>query len=80
MLYLCCNQHKIKKPSSFLKGFLLISWSHLGSNQGPPDYENSILTFFLNKKSLNLMIYKCLHFICVQMISFKIKQISVNYV
>lgn len=31
-----------KKPALKKTGFIM--WSHLGSNQGPPDYESGALT------------------------------------
>ncbi len=31
---------KIKKGLNFLKPLLGLTWAHLGSNQGPPDYES----------------------------------------
>ena len=40
MLYWC----KKRKPFNLLKGLSLLTWSHLGSNQGPPDYESGALT------------------------------------
>ncbi len=36
--------HKKEKPPNCLKGLSLLKWSHLGSNQGPPDYESGALT------------------------------------
>ena len=33
-----------EKTLGLLQGFNLKSWSHLGSNQGPPDYESGALT------------------------------------
>ena len=41
-LQYCCR-NKTKKPLHFCKG-LNFKWSHLGSNQGPPDYESGALT------------------------------------
>jgi hypothetical protein len=40
---LACSVTPKKKPSISIdmRGFL---WSHLGSNQGPPDYESGALT------------------------------------
>ena len=35
---------KIKKGLNFLKPLLALMWAHLGSNQGPPDYESGALT------------------------------------
>ena len=45
------SHKKTKKPLHFCKGFVFLKeWSHLGSNQGPPDYESafiySILPYF----------------------------------
>jgi len=51
-----CTRPKTKKPSSFLKGFLLLPWSHLGSNQGPPDYESFKKTFHFLSYLLNYLI------------------------
>ena len=35
-----------KKPCklTFTRLYILKKWSHLGSNQGPPDYESGALT------------------------------------
>ena len=33
-----------KKPAPHRSGFLRFKWSHLGSNQGPTDYESATLT------------------------------------
>ena len=41
-LQLRIEQKKLKKPPQTCGGF--IPWSHLGSNQGPPDYESGALT------------------------------------
>ena len=35
---------KIKKTVTNLCNCLISKWSHLGSNQGPPDYESGALT------------------------------------
>ena len=35
---------KKQKASDFSEAPSLLMWSHLGSNQGPPDYESGALT------------------------------------
>ncbi len=50
------EQLKNKKPLQIgdLKGF---SWSHLGSNQGPPDYESVQLWFLVILNGLKCPFY-----------------------
>jgi hypothetical protein len=40
-VYVIQTKYGIKKPHSIVR-FML--WAHLGSNQGPPDYESGALT------------------------------------
>ena len=35
---------KNKKAPDLSEALSLLAWSHLGSNQGPPDYESGALT------------------------------------
>lgn len=34
---------KKRKPFNLLKGLSLLTWSHMDSNHGPPDYEQTLI-------------------------------------
>ena len=38
------NQKSKKEKTAYLRRLSKRSWAHLGSNQGPPDYESGALT------------------------------------
>ena len=42
VVYINTIKHKKNPVIQSISGFL--TWSHLGSNQGPPDYESGALT------------------------------------
>ena len=43
-LYANCMKQKNKREQQFLVTLSASLWSHLGLNQGPPDYESDALT------------------------------------
>ncbi len=53
------EQPKTKKPLHFCKGFVFLKeWSHLGSNQGPPDYETDKQSLHLTAFSFKMAVFK----------------------